>query len=138
MLRIEESSVMYKFLSTILVTTAFFVSATADARAEKKVGERSLIFAECAAMAGALVKSQNIMFKNDKVVEWVVVRPDGLIDENEVSKYTAHPSPTRSAIFNDGKVSRVNVAAFMNKLITDQNLWEKWKGQMPVIYNKEI
>jgi len=26
----------------------------------------------------------------------------------------------------------------MNKLITDQNLWEKWKGQMPVIYNKEI
>ncbi|MAX09624.1 MAG: NAD-dependent epimerase, partial [Candidatus Marinimicrobia bacterium] len=30
--------------------------------------------------------------------------------------------------------SRVNVAAFMNKLITDQNLWEKWKGQMPVIY----
>ena len=25
----------------------------------------------------------------------------------------------------------------MNKLITDQNLWEKWKGQMPVIYNKE-
>jgi len=26
----------------------------------------------------------------------------------------------------------------MNKLITDQNLWEKWKGQMPVIYNKKI
>ena len=21
-----------------------------------------------------------------------------------------------------------------SKLITDQNLWEKWKGQMPVIY----
>jgi hypothetical protein len=25
----------------------------------------------------------------------------------------------------------------MTTLITDQNLWEKWKGQMPVIYNKE-
>ena len=36
------------------------------------------------------------------------------------------------------KLVELNVAAFMNKLITDQNIWEKWKGQMPVIYNKEI
>ena len=75
--------------------------------------------------------------QDDNIIEWVAVRPDGLVDEEEVTEYEIHPSPTRSAIFNDGKVSRVNVAAFMNKLITDQNLWEKWKGQMPVIYNKE-
>ena len=76
--------------------------------------------------------------QNDNTIKWVVVRPSSLIDEEDVSEYKTHSSPTRSAIFNDGKVSRVNVAAFMNKLIADQNLWEKWKGQMPVIYNKEI
>ena len=72
--------------------------------------------------------------QNDNTIKWVVVRPSSLINEEDVSDYKTYTSPTRSAIFNDGKVSRVNVAAFMSKLITDQNLWEKWKGQMPVIY----
>jgi len=72
--------------------------------------------------------------QNDNTIKWVVVRPSSLINEEDVSDYKTYTSPTRSAIFNDGKVSRVNVAAFMSKLVTDQNLWEKWKGQMPVIY----
>jgi hypothetical protein len=50
--------------------------------------------------------------------------------------YERHPSPTRSAIFDAGKTSRINVAHFMSTLITDEAVWEKWKGQMPVIYNK--
>lgn len=74
--------------------------------------------------------------QNDKHVEWVAVRPDGLINENEVSKYEIYPSPIRSAIFNAGKVSRINVGHFMSELINDENLWNKWKGQMPVIYSK--
>ena len=69
-------------------------------------------------------------------IEWVAVRPDGLINEDEVTDYEIHPSPTRSAIFNAGKVSRINVAHFMASLITDNTLWAKWKGQMPVIYSK--
>ena len=47
------------------------------------------------------------------------------------------PSPTRCAIFNAGKTSRINVGHFMAALITDDNTWNLWKGQMPVIYNKE-
>lgn len=74
--------------------------------------------------------------KNHNVIEWVVVRPDGLIDESEVTEYEIHSSPTRSAIFDAGTTSRINVAHFMAKLITDRDLWSKWKGQMPVIYNK--
>ena len=74
--------------------------------------------------------------QNDKHVEWVAVRPDGLINENEVTKYEIYPSPIRSAIFNAGKVSRINVGHFMSELINDDNLWDKWKGQMPVIYSK--
>ena len=74
--------------------------------------------------------------QNDKHVEWVAVRPDGLINENEVTKYEIYPSPIRSAIFNAGKVSRINVGHFMSELINDDNLCNKWKGQMPVIYSK--
>ena len=72
--------------------------------------------------------------QNDSTIEWTAVRPDGLINEDAVSEYEAFPSPTRSAIFDAGKVSRINVAHFMAELISDDNLWQKWKGKMPVLY----
>jgi len=75
--------------------------------------------------------------QNDKEIEWVAVRPDGLVDEDKVTKYEVHPSPIRDPIFNPGQTSRINVAHFMADLITDDNIWCKWKGKMPVIYNKE-
>lgn len=74
--------------------------------------------------------------QNNQFIEWVAVRPDDLINEDEVTDYEIHPSPTRSAIFNAGKVSRINVGHFMASLINDNELWNKWKGQMPVIYSK--
>jgi hypothetical protein len=73
--------------------------------------------------------------QNDRNVEWVVVRPDSLIDEDQVSGYEEHLSPQRSAIFNAGTTSRINVAHFMAELTTNEDLWRKWKGKMPVIYN---
>ncbi len=73
--------------------------------------------------------------QKDQKIEWVTVRPDNLIDEEDVSEYNVHPSPIRSAIFNAGKTSRNNVGHFMADLITNDNTWNKWKGQMPVIYN---
>lgn len=74
--------------------------------------------------------------QNDEMVEWTAVRPDGLIDENEVTPYELHPSPIRSAIFDPGQTSRINVSHFMVDLITDEAVWQSWKGQMPVIYNE--
>ena len=74
--------------------------------------------------------------QNNQFIEWTAVRPDGLIDDDVVTDYEIHPSPTRSAIFNAGKISRINVGHFMASLISDSNLWNKWKGQMPVIYSK--
>jgi hypothetical protein len=74
--------------------------------------------------------------QNDKTIEWVAVRPDGLIDEEKVTGYEVYPSPIRSAVFNAGKTSRINVGHFMAELISNEELWKKWKGQMPVIYNK--
>ena len=74
--------------------------------------------------------------QNDRIIEWVAVRPDTLIDESEVTEYEVYSSPIRSAIFNAGLTSRINVVHFMADLITDDNIWSKWKGQMPVIYNR--
>ena len=77
----------------------------------------------------------NIGQKNT-LIEWVVVRPDTLIDQDQVTEYGLYASPTRSALFNPGKTSRINVGHFMAKLVAENELWNHWKGQMPVIYNK--
>ncbi len=74
--------------------------------------------------------------QNNPRIEWAVVRPDNLIDAAQVTEYTLHPSPTRSAIFDPGTTSRINVAHFMAELITKRETWTAWKGQMPVIYNR--
>mgnify|MGYP005996244643 CR=1 FL=1 len=68
-------------------------------------------------------------------VQWVAVRPDGLHELEQVTPYTLHPSPTRSAIFDAGKTSRLNVAHFMAELLTDDATWARWQGRMPVIYD---
>ena len=73
----------------------------------------------------------------DEAIEWSAVRTDSLIDEGHVTEYEVYPSPIRSAIFNPGKTSRINVAHFMAELITNEDTWNAWKGQMPAIYNKE-
>ncbi len=73
--------------------------------------------------------------QKNNFIEWVAVRPDGLVNEDVVTEYEVYPSPTRSAIFEAGKISRINVGHFMAELISENDLWNRWKGQMPVIYS---
>lgn len=68
-------------------------------------------------------------------IEWAAVRPDGLVNLTGVTDYTVHASPTRSAIFDAGTTSRINVAHFMAELIKTETIWARWQGKMPVIYN---
>jgi len=75
--------------------------------------------------------------QDNSVMEWVAVRPDGLVNQEHVTEYEVHRSPTRSAIFNAGTTSRINVGDFMAKLIIDNETWCTWRGKMPIIYNKE-
>lgn len=70
-------------------------------------------------------------------IQWAVVRPDALIDQDEESEYDLHPAPIRSAIFDSGDVSRINVASVISRLITDSNLWNEWQGKMPLVYNSQ-
>jgi NAD(P)-dependent dehydrogenase (short-subunit alcohol dehydrogenase family) len=44
----------------------------------------------------------------------------------------------RTGIFDPGQTSRINVGHFMADLITEDALWQQWKGQMPVIYNQAV
>tara|TARA_R110002167_G_scaffold71421_4_gene201549 strand:+ start:2827 stop:3552 length:726 start_codon:yes stop_codon:yes gene_type:complete len=69
-------------------------------------------------------------------IEWLAVRPDSLTSEDSVTPYDTHLSPTRNAIFDSAPTSRINVAHFMSELIIDNDLWQRWKGKMPVIYNR--
>jgi len=73
--------------------------------------------------------------QDNSSIEWVAVRPSNLINDEKVTEYSLYKSPIRSALFNPGKTSRINVGNFMSRLIQDDSLWNKWKGQMPVIYN---
>lgn len=68
-------------------------------------------------------------------LEWAVVRPVNLTNEDIETKYSVYASPKYSAIFKLSQVSRINVGSFMANLIVDDNVWNQWKGQMPVIYN---
>ncbi|WP_448248397.1 NAD(P)-dependent oxidoreductase [Thalassotalea agariperforans] len=81
---------------------------------------------------------QNRLENRNNKIEWVVVRPDSLINEGSVSNYKVYTSPVCSALFGDGKTSRVNVAHFMSQLVLNVDCWEQWKNQMPVIYNTDI
>jgi nucleoside-diphosphate-sugar epimerase len=79
---------------------------------------------------------QKTIEKEDEKIEWVAVRPDSLVNEDNESAYDVYKSPIRSPVFNAGKTSRINVSHFMVDLLTNNNLWREWQFKMPVIYNK--
>jgi len=78
---------------------------------------------------------RTVIGQKDKDIEWIAVRPSALIDEESTSEIEVYPSPMGS-ILKDGQISRINVGYFMADLITNSDIWNKWRGQMPVIYNK--
>jgi hypothetical protein len=79
---------------------------------------------------------RTVVGQNDETLEWAAVRPDNLVDEDQVSEYEVFSSPTRSPIFDAGITSRIDVADFMARLIVEDDVWGAWKGRMPVVYNK--
>jgi len=78
----------------------------------------------------------NTIGSMDEMVEWVAVRPDFLVNDDEESSYETYDSPVSSIINNTGKTSRINTAHFMAELLSDEGLWRKWLFKMPVVYNR--
>jgi putative NADH-flavin reductase len=79
---------------------------------------------------------RNEASRNDAGIEWAVVRPDSLHDGDSADGYAVHASPVRSAFFNPGKVSRINVARFICALASDEQAWRRWRRRMPVVYDR--
>jgi hypothetical protein len=75
----------------------------------------------------------NTVGKCNKRVHWCIVRPDSLVND-EVSPYDIEESPV-TGIFSGRPAARANVARFMVELITNEEIWNKWKFRMPVIMN---
>ncbi len=71
--------------------------------------------------------------KDKEKIEWVVVRPDDLI-EGEVSDYEVLKIPG-AGLFGGGQTTRANVAHFMSDLILNDDTWKKWLFEMPVPTN---
>jgi hypothetical protein len=66
-------------------------------------------------------------------VQWVVVRPDTLVDGG-VSTYALHEHLV-SSLFKPDKTNMANVAHFMGELVEAPRVWEAWQGKLPVIIN---
>ncbi|WP_428240770.1 NAD(P)H-binding protein [Gynuella sp.] len=73
--------------------------------------------------------------QNNPYMNWVVVRPDTLMDDAGATEYE-EPSPVRSPIFDSGKISRINVSHFIMRLVKEESAWQHWQGQSPVLYNR--
>lgn len=85
--------------------------------------------------AAAAYLSEKIGMETSNI-EWVVVRPDGLI-EGDVSKYEVFEKPL-PGLFGGGETTRANVAHFMKELILNNETWKKWLYQMPVPENVKV
>lgn len=69
--------------------------------------------------------------ESDPYVEWVVVRPDTLI-EGDVSDYALHEELVTS-LAKPNNTAMANVAHFMCELVCDDSVWRSWRGKLPVI-----
>jgi nucleoside-diphosphate-sugar epimerase len=70
---------------------------------------------------------------NNPFVQWVVVRPDSLLD-GDVSEYALHEGLV-NGIFKPGSTNMANVAHCMCELATDSQVWDDWRGKLPVVVN---
>lgn len=72
----------------------------------------------------------------DPNLEWVVVRPDSLT-EGESAQYQVHEELVASLARPD-HTRMAEVAHFMGELTTDEDLWRRWRGRMPVVVDAPL
>lgn len=67
----------------------------------------------------------------DATLEWVVVRPDTL-REGDNREYRLSGELVAS-VFRPDSTRMAQIAHFMGELVTDDAVWARWRGRMPVI-----
>jgi hypothetical protein len=66
-------------------------------------------------------------------VQWVVVRPDSLL-EGDISEYAMHEGLV-SSLARPDSTNRANVAHCMCEMATDPKVWADWRGKLRVLVN---
>jgi uncharacterized protein YbjT (DUF2867 family) len=115
------------------------VSVNQPARADSRRGraERAYLWLIRAAVPPARDNQRAADFlvhevgTTDRYLEWVVVRPDTLRD-GDVGEYRVSGELV-SSVFRPDSTRMAQVADFMCELVTDDTLWQRWRGRMPVI-----
>ena len=95
------------------------------------------------------VKTSHYLYNqasSDAHYKFCVVRPDSLVDvattttthgddsgnSSDPPQYTVHET-LQNGLFNAGTTTRANVGHFMADLVTEQSVWEMWRGKFPQI-----
>ena len=73
---------------------------------------------------------------HDPQLEWVVVRPDSLV-EGDAGEYAVHEGLV-DGLFSPGQTTMRNIGHFMGELLTDDASWASWRGRLPVIVNQRV
>lgn len=121
----------------LILMSSVSVNRPARADARRGVGERAFTWLLRALLPPARDNQLAADFLALEVgadapfVEWVVVRPDSLVD-GDVSAYRTHDGIVSSLFRADG-TRFANVAHFMTELVTDDAAWRRWRGRMPVV-----
>lgn len=68
---------------------------------------------------------------DDPSLEWVVVRPDSLI-EGDACAYEVHEGLVDS-LFSPGRTTMRNIGTFMSELVVDDATWARWRSRFPVL-----
>lgn len=126
----------------LVLMSSVSVNRPARADARRGVGERAYMAVLRALLPPARDNQDAADFLAHEVgtghpcVEWVVVRPDALVD-GEVCRYETHEGIVGSLFRADG-TRFANAAHFMAELATDVAAWRRWRGKMPVIVDGAV
>ena len=121
----------------LVLMSSVSVNRPARADARRGVGERAYMWVLRRLLPPAQDNQRAADFLALEVgadapfLEWVVVRPDALVD-GEVSAYRTHDGIVGSLFRADG-TRLANVAHFLAELVTDDAAWRRWRGRMPVV-----
>jgi putative NADH-flavin reductase len=134
-------SVLQQPTKLVLMNTTGVVNPEQDPR--RSLGERMVLWLLRYLLPPQADNEQAAAFlqrgigKRDELIEWSVVRPDTLIDREKSDEYKVVPSPIESPIFGSLQTSRSNVAELMAELLVNADVWDKWKNDMPIVYNRD-
>jgi nucleoside-diphosphate-sugar epimerase len=82
-------------------------------------------------------QAADFIYKLGEKLEWCIVRPGDLENTDAVTEYEIFDSPQGGLFDRKDASTRINVANFMVKLIREDDTWNKYKQQMPVVLNKK-